>query len=315
MQEVVKKEIVKLLDTSIIYPIADSPWVSPIHCVPKKGGIIVVTNQNDELVSTRTVTDWRVCIDYRKLNEATAKDHFPLPFMDQIYSEVDDNFPGETLMEINTKDEPWFADFANYLVGDIIPKGTTYQQKNKFFSNLKRYFWEEPYLFKVRSDGNGYSEKDKNKGKADKTKHGNEKSVKDRSRRLHQAPPYQAPAPQTQGVTKNDFESYVKANDAVMRNMQEQNQNLQNQMTNLMDMLSKFVNSNNASTSGSWTFPSNTITNPKVDLKGITTRSGVAYQGPMIPTTTSSPPKVMEREFEVTKDTVLPTNNGSTKDV
>ncbi|GJR60359.1 reverse transcriptase domain-containing protein [Tanacetum coccineum] len=67
--------------------------------------------------------------------------------------EVDDNFPGETLMEINTKEEPWFADFANYLVGNIIPKGTTYQQKNKFFSDLKHYFWEEPYLFKVCSDG------------------------------------------------------------------------------------------------------------------------------------------------------------------
>ncbi|GJY74816.1 reverse transcriptase domain-containing protein [Tanacetum coccineum] len=68
-------------------------------------------------------------------------------------SEVDDNFLGETLMGINTKDEPWLADFANYLVGDIIPKGTTYQQKNKFFSDLKHYFWEEPYLFKVCSDG------------------------------------------------------------------------------------------------------------------------------------------------------------------
>ncbi|GJS34759.1 reverse transcriptase domain-containing protein [Tanacetum coccineum] len=444
MQEVVKKEIVKLLDTGIIYPIADSPWVSPIHCVPKKGGITVVTNENDELVPTRTITGWRVCIDYRKLNEATAKDHFPLPFMDQmlerlagnkyfcfldgfsgyfqipidpndqekttftcpfgtyayrrmpfglcnapatfqrcmlaifhdmieesvevfmddfsvfgnsfdtclnnldkmlqrckdahlvlnwekyfskiarpltkllekdtpfefngecqkafeslkekltcapviispnwnlpfelmcdasdfaigavlgqkdgknfhpIYfasktlnsaqqkytvtekelmavvfafdkfrsylilsktivhtdhsalkhlfkkqdakprlirwilllqefdieikdrkgtenvaadhlsrikndetsddSEVDDNFPGETLMEININ-EPWFADFANYLVGNIIPKGMTYQQKNKFFSDLKHYFWEEPYLFKVCSDGGHY---------------------------------------------------------------------------------------------------------------------------------------------------------------
>ncbi|GJV89791.1 reverse transcriptase domain-containing protein [Tanacetum coccineum] len=366
MQEVVKKEIVKLLDTGIIYPIADSPWVSPIHCVPKKGGITVVTNERDELVPTRTVTGWRVCIEYRKLNEATAKDHFPLPFMDQMLerlagnkyfcfldgfsgyfqipidpmdqekttftcpfgtyayrrmpfglcnapatfqrcmlaifhdmieesvevfmddfsvfgnsfdnclnnldkmlqrckdahlvlnwekchfmvkegivlghkvseaglevdkakidvisklppplisktivhtdhsalrhlfkkqdakprlirwilllqefdieikdrkgtenvaadhlsriendetsddSEVDDNFPGETLMEINTRDEPWFADFANYLVSDIIPKGMTYQQKNKFFSDLKHYFWEEPYLFKVCSDG------------------------------------------------------------------------------------------------------------------------------------------------------------------
>ncbi|GJX83001.1 reverse transcriptase domain-containing protein [Tanacetum coccineum] len=59
MQDVVKKEIVKLLDTSIIYPIADSPWVSHIQCVPKKGGIIVVTNENDELVPTRTITGWR----------------------------------------------------------------------------------------------------------------------------------------------------------------------------------------------------------------------------------------------------------------
>ncbi|GJT41573.1 reverse transcriptase domain-containing protein [Tanacetum coccineum] len=392
MQEVVKKEIVKLLDTGIIYLIADSPWFSPIHCVPKKSGITVVINKNDELVPIRTVTGWRVCIDYRKLNEATAKDHFPLPFMDQMSerlagnkyfcfldgfsgylqnyidpndqekttftypfgtyayrrmpfglcndpatfqrcvlaifhdmieesverckdahlvlnwekchfmvkegivlghkvssaglevdkakinvisklppptnikgvrsflghagfyrrfikdfskiarpitkllekdtpfefndecqkafellkekltcapvivspnwnlpfelmcdasdfavgavlefdieikdkkgtenvdvdhlsridnnvssddSEADDNFPGETLMEINTRNKPWFSDFANYLVGDIIPKGMTYQQKNKLFSDLKHYFWEEPYLFKVCSD-------------------------------------------------------------------------------------------------------------------------------------------------------------------
>ncbi|GJU82145.1 reverse transcriptase domain-containing protein [Tanacetum coccineum] len=84
---------------------------------------------------------------------------------------------------------------------------------------------------------------------------------------VHQAPPYQAPAPQTQSVLKKDFQNYVKANDAVMRNMQNQNQNLQNQMTNLTDMLSKFVNSNTASSSGSRTLPSNTITNPKEDLK------------------------------------------------
>ncbi|GJW40905.1 reverse transcriptase domain-containing protein [Tanacetum coccineum] len=132
---------------------------------------------------------------------------------------------------------------------------------------------------------------------------------------VHQAPPYQAPAPQTQGVSKDDFQNYIKANDAVMRNMQNQTQNMQNQMTNLTDLLTKFMNSNTASTSGSGTLPSNTITNPKVDLKGITTRSGVAYQGPTIPTTSSSPPKVVERETEVTKDTVPPTNNGSTKDV
>ncbi|GJZ04809.1 reverse transcriptase domain-containing protein [Tanacetum coccineum] len=91
MQEVVKKEIIKLLDTGIIYLIADSPWVSPIHCVPKKGGITVVTNENDELVPTRTVTGWRVCFDYRKLNEATTKDHFPLPFMDQMLERLGRN--------------------------------------------------------------------------------------------------------------------------------------------------------------------------------------------------------------------------------
>ncbi|GKE95254.1 reverse transcriptase domain-containing protein [Tanacetum coccineum] len=91
MQEVVKKEIVKLLDTGIIYPIADSSWVSPIHCIPKKGGITVVTNENDELVPTRTVTGWRVCIDYRKLNEETAKDHFPFPFMDQMLERLAGN--------------------------------------------------------------------------------------------------------------------------------------------------------------------------------------------------------------------------------
>ncbi|GJW97671.1 reverse transcriptase domain-containing protein [Tanacetum coccineum] len=84
MKEVVKKEIMKLLDTSIIYLTADSPWVSSIHCVPKKGGIIVVTNENVELVPKRTITGWRVCIDYRKLNEATVKEHFALPFMDQM---------------------------------------------------------------------------------------------------------------------------------------------------------------------------------------------------------------------------------------
>ncbi|GJW58340.1 hypothetical protein Tco_0105071 [Tanacetum coccineum] len=125
----------------------------------------------------------------------------------------------------------------------------------------------------------------------------------------YQAPPYQAPTPQTQGVTKTDFESYVKANDAVMRNMQDQS-NRQNQMTNLTDMLSKFVNANTASSSGTGSLPSNTVTNPKEDLNGITTRSGVAYRGPMIPTTSSCPSKVVKRETEVTKDTVPPTNNG-----
>ncbi|GJV90817.1 reverse transcriptase domain-containing protein [Tanacetum coccineum] len=116
-----------------------------------------------------------------------------------------------------------------------------------------------------------------------------------------QAPPYQAPAPAppAPGVSKSDFDNYVKANDAVMQNMQ-------NQMANITDLLTKFVNSNTASTSGSGSLPSNTIANPKGDVKAITTRSGVSYNGPQIPPSISSLPKEMENEPEVTKDTVQP---------
>nr|GEW70223.1 hypothetical protein [Tanacetum cinerariifolium] len=91
----------------------------------------------------------------RKGTKNVVADHLSQIENDELSddSEVDDNFPEETLMEINTKDKPWFADFENYLVSDIIPKGMKYQQKNKFFSDLKHYFWEDPYLFKVCSDG------------------------------------------------------------------------------------------------------------------------------------------------------------------
>ncbi|KAL5575536.1 hypothetical protein UlMin_017235 [Ulmus minor] len=84
MMEVVKKEIIKLLDVGVIYPISDSKWVSPVQVVPKKSGITVVKNKDDDLVPTRIQTGWRVCIDYRKLNTTTRKDHFPLPFIDQM---------------------------------------------------------------------------------------------------------------------------------------------------------------------------------------------------------------------------------------
>ncbi|GKD08416.1 reverse transcriptase domain-containing protein [Tanacetum coccineum] len=89
--EVIKKEVLKLLDAGMIYPISDSLWVSPVHCVPKKGGITVVANEENELIPTRLVTGWRVCIDYRKLNEPTRKDHFPLPFMDQMLERLAGN--------------------------------------------------------------------------------------------------------------------------------------------------------------------------------------------------------------------------------
>ena len=84
MQEVVKKEIIKLLDVGVIYSIADSSWVCPVHCEPKKVGMNVVPIDKNELVPMRPVTGWRVCMDYRKLNSWTEKDHFPMPFMDQM---------------------------------------------------------------------------------------------------------------------------------------------------------------------------------------------------------------------------------------
>ncbi|GKE32641.1 reverse transcriptase domain-containing protein [Tanacetum coccineum] len=113
IHDVIKKEVEKLLDAGLIYPISDSPWVSPVHCVPKKGGMTVVTNDENELVPTRLVTGWRVCIDYRKLNEATRKDHFPLPFMDQMLKRLAgnefycflDGFSGYFQIPINPKDQ------------------------------------------------------------------------------------------------------------------------------------------------------------------------------------------------------------------
>ncbi|GJR26233.1 reverse transcriptase domain-containing protein [Tanacetum coccineum] len=113
IHDVIKKEVEKLLDAGLIYPISDSPWVSPVHCVPKKGGMTVVKNDENDLIPTRLVTRWRVCIDYRKLNEATRKDHFPLPFMDQMLERLAgnqyycflDGFSGYFQIPIDPKDQ------------------------------------------------------------------------------------------------------------------------------------------------------------------------------------------------------------------
>ena len=82
--DVVKKEVTKLLQAGIIYPISDSQWVSPVQVVPKKTGLTVIRNKKEELIPTRVQNSWRVCIDYRRLNQVTKKDHFPLPFIDQM---------------------------------------------------------------------------------------------------------------------------------------------------------------------------------------------------------------------------------------
>nr|GEY25920.1 reverse transcriptase domain-containing protein [Tanacetum cinerariifolium] len=232
------------------------PWVSPVHCVPKKGGFTVVENEENELIPTRLVTGWRVCIDYQKLNDATRKDHFPLPFMDQMLKrlagneyyffldgfsgyfqilidpqdqekttftcpygtfayrrmpfglcnasgtlqrcmmaifhdmikndgslygrllgvenlaadlsrlenphqsvldkkEINETFPLETLNMVSFRGDsstPWFTDFVNYHAGNVVVKGMSSQQKNKFFKDVKHYFWDDPFLFKICVD-------------------------------------------------------------------------------------------------------------------------------------------------------------------
>ena len=79
-----EKEVLKWVYAGFIYAISNSPWVSPVQCVPKMGGMTVVRNEKNELLSNRTITGWRVCFDYRKLNKASGKNHYPLLFLDQI---------------------------------------------------------------------------------------------------------------------------------------------------------------------------------------------------------------------------------------
>ena len=113
MKEVVKKEVLKLMDVCVIYPIADRNWVSPTQVVPKKYGVTVVENEHNELIPTRVTIGWRACIDYRKLNAGTRKDHFPLPFMDQILERVAghefyyflDGYSGYNQIEIALEDQ------------------------------------------------------------------------------------------------------------------------------------------------------------------------------------------------------------------
>nr|GEV10034.1 reverse transcriptase domain-containing protein [Tanacetum cinerariifolium] len=215
IHDVIKNEVLKLLDVGLIYPISDRPWVSPVYCVPKKGGFTVVENEENELIPTRLVMGWRVCIHHHKLNEATRKDHFPLPFMDQMLErlagnqyycflddskarllrwvlllqeftfkvidtkgaenlaadnlsrlenphqnvldpkEINESFPLETLNMVSSRgnsNTPLFADFENYHAGNFVVKGMSSQQKNKFFKDVKHYFWDDPFLFKICAD-------------------------------------------------------------------------------------------------------------------------------------------------------------------
>ena len=113
MKEVVRKEVVKLLEDGMIYLISDSQWISPVQVVPNKGGMTVVKSEKNQLIPTRTIMGWRMCIDYRKLNKVTKKDHFPLPFMDQMLERLAgqqfycflDGYSGYNQITINSEDQ------------------------------------------------------------------------------------------------------------------------------------------------------------------------------------------------------------------
>nr|GEV25157.1 hypothetical protein [Tanacetum cinerariifolium] len=247
IHDVTKQEVIKLLDAGLIYPISDSPWVSPVHCVPKKGGFTVVENEDNELILTRLVTGWRVCIDYPPILTAPDWDmpfelmcdasdfaigavlglrqdkHFkPIYYASKtmieaesnytttekemlavVYAfekfrsylimnksieftfkvidtkgaenlaadhlsrlenphqnvlnpkEINESFPLETLNLVSTRGNQstlWFADFANYHAGNFVVKGMSSQQKSKFFKDVKHYFWNDPFLFKICDD-------------------------------------------------------------------------------------------------------------------------------------------------------------------
>ncbi|GJU22114.1 hypothetical protein Tco_1155456 [Tanacetum coccineum] len=127
--------------------------------------------------------EFDIKIEDKKGTENVVADHLSRIDNDET-SDVNDNFPGETLMEITTNDTPWFADFVNYLVGDVIPKGMTYQQKNKFFSSLKNYFWEDPYLFNVVKMGVDKAKNHKKTVKTGQTRTREQKSTQRAGRML-----------------------------------------------------------------------------------------------------------------------------------
>ncbi|KAI3470680.1 hypothetical protein Pfo_027343 [Paulownia fortunei] len=189
MKEVVRNEVLKWLNAGIIYVISDSSWVTPVHVVPKKGGMTIIQNDNSELIPTRMVTGWRV----RTLDDAqqnytiTEKEllaivfafdkfraylvEFDLEIKDKKGSEnvvadhlsrlerKNENFEGpikeffldEFILAI--KDNlPWYADFVNYLAGGLLPSDLTYHQKIKFLNDVQSYLWDDPLLFKRCSD-------------------------------------------------------------------------------------------------------------------------------------------------------------------
>ncbi|XP_026410546.1 uncharacterized protein LOC113305758 [Papaver somniferum] len=168
MKEVVRTEVLKLLDAGIIYPISDSKWISPV--VPKKSGITIVANENNEMIPTRVTTGWRKDSKPRLIRWVLLFQEFTLDIRDKKGSEnvvadhlsrildetrdderpIHDALPDEQLFAISKLH--WFADIVNYLVTGQIPDHWSKQDRVKFLSEVKYFFWDDPYLFKYFPD-------------------------------------------------------------------------------------------------------------------------------------------------------------------
>nr|GEX41697.1 reverse transcriptase domain-containing protein [Tanacetum cinerariifolium] len=165
IHDVIKQEVLKLLDAGLIYPISDSPWVSPVHCVSKNDGFTVVKNEENELILTRLVTGWLVYINYRKLNEATRKDHLPLPFMDKMLERLARNHFQEFFLKLSLpfrKDvkekglrltKPKLKSLPNYLIPQLSKVSEAFYVMPAFieecveaFQTLKIKLTEAPIL-------------------------------------------------------------------------------------------------------------------------------------------------------------------------
>nr|GEV89172.1 hypothetical protein [Tanacetum cinerariifolium] len=309
------------------------------------GGFTVVENEENELIPTRLVTGWCVCIDYHKLNEATHKDHFPLPFMDQIL-EILARIEYYCFLNGFSECLPTIACLLAYAMHRARSKaaGGTFMKRHPeecydLIENMTAHHndWDtsaQRITSNCETCGGLHFYKDC-------------PATVGQTQNVYAVRAYQGNSYQPQG--NRNLLSYRSDNYLgppvfnQNQNQNNQNQNFQNQNRNQGNIHPQGNNQgrnqflqgashgqypppayqasgyqalmDTASSSGLGTLLGNTITNPKEDLKGITTRSGTAYKGPMIPTTSSSLPQVVEHETEVTKDTVHPTNNGTTKDV